>query len=75
MATKAQRQRQQTKAIALSKKLMAACEAMNEFMHACMDCGEFSKGADDGRNLLMEDMAEYASYMESVYGSGPRAAE
>lgn len=36
---------------------------------------EFSKGADDGRNLLMEDMAEYASYMESVYGSGPRAAE
>lgn len=56
-------------ALACSKKLEAAADALNEFTSACLDCADASapRGADDGRRLLMQSMMEYASYLNGVY--------
>lgn len=54
-------------AIALAKKLNDAADATNAFLSACRDAGEEGRGLDDGRVILIRNMAEYANYLESVY--------
>jgi len=36
---------------------------------ACSDAGEPGRGLDDGRVILIENMTEYAYYLDSVYGT------
>lgn len=54
-------------ALKLSQALGKACDAMNAYTRACRDADLPFKGADDGRVLLLEDMVEYAVYLQSVY--------
>jgi hypothetical protein len=54
-------------ALALVKRLNDASKAMNVFLLACLDAGEPGRGSDDGRVLLIRNMAEYASYLDAVY--------
>lgn len=56
--------------LAAAKKLEAAAEALNEFLHACLDAGhEDTRGAADGRRILTNNLMEYSSYLESRFGS------
>lgn len=48
-------------------KLDQAVEAVSEFLAACNAAGHLDKGLDDGRRLLMEDMREYAGYLEARF--------
>ena len=57
-------------ALKLSKALAKACDDMNAYTRACRDAGLPFKGADDGRVLLLENMSEFANYLESVYDKG-----
>lgn len=52
-----------------SKKLKAAADALNVFLLACIECDDSSssRGADDGRNILVGKVMEYALYLDSVY--------
>ena len=75
MATISQRKKQQRTALALSKKLEAATDAMADFSMACFDCNEPIRGADDTRVTLPQRMREYSGYLRSVYEQGPRAAD
>lgn len=53
-----------------AKKLEAAAEAVNEFLHACLDAGhEDMRGASDGRRVLINNIMEYASYLDGRFGS------
>lgn len=55
--------------LAASKKLEAAAEALNEFLHACLDAGHQDRmGAGDGRRVLMQSIMEYSSYLDGVFG-------
>ncbi|TXH90418.1 MAG: hypothetical protein E6Q78_05095 [Rhodoferax sp.] len=55
---------------AAAKKLEAAAEAVNEFLHACLDAGHDDiRGAADGRRVLISNIMEYASYLDGKYGS------
>lgn len=56
-------------AINCSRKLYAARDALNEFLLACNECGDASKGRgqDDGRVILMSNITEYACYLDGVY--------
>lgn len=56
-------------AMVLAKKLEAAADAMRQFVHACVDCGENYPYADDQRMTLQAAMREYAGYLETVYRS------
>lgn len=56
-------------ALALAKKLNAASEAMRQFVHACIDCGEPYPLADDTRRTMQETLTEYSGHLELVYGS------
>lgn len=52
----------------LAKKLEEATQAMNDYLRACWDAGmEDQRGISDSRRLLIEDMSEYSSYLDSVY--------
>lgn len=53
-------------ALALDK----ACGALNAYIRACVDADLPYKGADDGRTLLVGNMSEFASYLNSVYDKG-----
>lgn len=56
--------------LAAAKKLEAAADAVNEFLHACLDAGHADmRGAGDGRRVLIGNIMEYASYLEGKYGS------
>lgn len=56
--------------LAAAKKLEAAAEAVNDFLHACLDAGhEDQRGAADGRRVLISNIMEYASYLDGKYGS------
>lgn len=57
----------QRTALKLAQALEKSCEAMNAYTRACRDAGLPFKGADDGRVLLLENMAEFSSYLRSVY--------
>jgi hypothetical protein len=51
-----------------ARKLDEARDALNEFLSACLDCGHVeATRPDDSRRLLMRDMSEYSSYLDSVY--------
>lgn len=68
---KAEKRREKA-AVSCSKKLEAAADALNEFLHACNDCkdgsGQEIRGAADGRLRLISDMMEYSGYLDSKYG-------
>ena len=54
-----------------SRKLDEARDALNKFLSACLDCGHVeATRLDDSRRLLMRDMSEYSSYLDSVYNRG-----
>lgn len=46
-------------AIALDK----ACTALRDYMRKCVADAEPLKGADDSRQILVENMSEYASFL------------
>lgn len=56
-------------AIACARKLEAASEALSDFLHVCLDCHDESRsrGADDGRLILIRNITEYAGYLSSKY--------
>ncbi len=56
-------------AINCARKLEAASQALNEFLAACNECGDASRGRglDDGRMILMRNINEYAGYLDSVF--------
>lgn len=56
-------------AINCARKLEAASKALGDFLGACNECGDSSKGRgpDDGRVILMRNINEYAGYLDSVY--------
>lgn len=57
-------------AINCARKLEAASQALlNEFLAACNECGDASRGRglDDGRMILMRNINEYAGYLDNVY--------
>lgn len=60
-------------ALKLSAALFKACDAMNAYTHACREAGLPFKGADDGRALLLEDMSEFANFLDSVHNKGGAA--
>ncbi len=53
----------------LVKRLDAAADALNIYMAACNDIGDESrvKHAADGRLRLLEDMLEYARWLDGFY--------
>lgn len=53
----------------LVKRLDAAVDSLNVFCAACNDLGDESrvKTVADGRVRLIEDMAEYATWLRGVY--------
>lgn len=54
-------------ATALVAQLQKSVEAMNKFISACHQCGDAKVlNRDDGRQLLREQMQEYAFYLEGV---------
>lgn len=57
------------KALACAKALEAAGSSLSAFLIACNECNDASRsrGADDGRRLLMENINEYRSYLISVF--------
>lgn len=59
----------------LAAALAKASTEMNRYLAACRDCedGSGSKGADDGRLLLLEDMTEFRCWLESVYEAKEKA--
>lgn len=61
-------------AIRAAAKLFAAQEAVGAFLRACNACqdgsGDEKTGIADGRHRLIGDMAEYATYLEAVFGKG-----
>lgn len=68
--TRAEARRKAT-ALKCSRKLDEARDALNEFLSACLDCGHVeATRLDDSRRLLMRDMSEYSSYLDSVYNRG-----
>lgn len=63
--------RRKAAALKCSRKLDEARDALNEFLSACLDCGHVeATRLDDSRRLLMRDMSEYSSYLDSVYSRG-----
>lgn len=56
-------------AINCARKLMAASEALSEFLSACNACHDASssRGLDDGRTLLAANIREYAHHLDSVF--------
>jgi hypothetical protein len=54
-----------------AKALDTAIAALREYLNACNDCrngsGDEKRGISDGRHILMESMAEYSSYLNSVH--------
>lgn len=59
-------------ALALSKKLLAAADAMARFRMACSDDGDIIY-ADDQRTTLGATMREYGGYLESVHDKRPQS--
>lgn len=57
-------------ALAVSKRLWAAHEAMGKFRLACTDAGVGPLAMDDTRITLPEKMAEYAKYLDAAHGGG-----
>ena len=57
------------KALACAKALEAASNSLSEFLIACNDCNDASasRGADDGRVLLMRNINEFKSHLTSVF--------
>lgn len=56
--------------LAAAKKLEAAADALNEFLHACLDAShEDMRGASDGRRVLINNIMEYSSYLDGRFGS------
>ncbi|MBP9032544.1 MAG: hypothetical protein KBG29_01535 [Pseudomonadales bacterium] len=65
--------RRKAAALKCSRKLDEARDALNEFLSACLDCGHVeATRLDDSRRLLMRDMSEYSSYLDSVYNKERR---
>lgn len=56
-------------AVECAKKLEVARDALNAYLLACIDCNDASRsrGADDGRLILMGNISEYACFLRSVY--------
>ncbi|MGR9587062.1 hypothetical protein [Pandoraea sputorum] len=56
-------------AVECARKLEAARDALNVYLLACTDCNDASRsrGADDGRLILMSNMSEYAGFLRSIY--------
>lgn len=65
---KAEAKRKQ-KGLACAKALAKASASLNEYLQACNDCNDASssRGADDGRLLLMSSINEYERYLSSIY--------
>ena len=57
------------KALACAKALEAASRSLSAFLTACNDCNDASgsRGADDGRLLLMRNINEYQGHLTAVY--------
>ena len=72
-AIKAEALRKKT-ALECARRLEAACNALRANMRACNECGDASATLEhqgkgiDGRTKLLGDMAEYSSYLFSIYG-------
>lgn len=73
-------QKRSKAAIACSKKLMIAAESLRAYLAACEDCNDGSgsitragKGRD-GRETMIADLVEYASYLDGKYSSAGGSA-
>ena len=57
------------KALACAKALEAASSSLSAFLIACNECNDASgsRGADDGRLLLMRNINEYQGHLTAVY--------
>lgn len=66
--TKAEAKREKT-GLACAKALAKASESLRHFLMACNECNDASgsRGSDDGRLLLMQNINEYERYLLSVY--------
>ena len=55
---------------ACARKLEAAAESLREYLISCRDCndGSGSKGIDDSRLLLVDNLMEYKCFLETRYG-------
>lgn len=72
---KAEAMRKKT-ALEAARRLEAACNAMRAYMRACNQCNDASASLEsqgkgiDGRTTLIADMAEFSSYIGSLYSTG-----
>jgi hypothetical protein len=64
-------QRRRKAAMAASKKLAEAADAVNKFLHACRECSDGSgdeyHGVADGRIILIGNMMEYSGHLDSTF--------
>ena len=73
MTTPKQEAKRRATGIACAKKLNAAADALRAYLQACNECRDASDSLSaqgkgrDGRETLIADLAEYASYLEGIY--------
>lgn len=52
-----------------ARKLFAAVDALSAYLRACNDCqdgsGDEKMGISDGRHILIGNMSEYATWLDS----------
>ena len=59
-----EQKRRKKSALKLADQLDKSVESMVDYIRACNDLGDArTDNADDGRNLLKADMAEYAHWL------------
>lgn len=56
-------------ALRCAKKLEAASEALQQYLYACLDCGERYPYADDSRITLQRNLNEFSGWLDSVYSA------
>lgn len=69
-ATPKQQAARKKAGLACAKKLDAAIAGLRDYLNACNACNDASgyRGADDGRQILISNLAEYSAYLESHHG-------
>jgi hypothetical protein len=57
--------------LACAKKLEAAAAALQAYLRACNECndgsGDGERGYGDGRRIMIQNLLEYATYLDRKY--------
>lgn len=66
-ADRKREQRRKAAALKCAVTLRKAAEATSDFLTECRECGDTIRD-HDSRTILIRDLAEYATFLESKYG-------